>query len=141
MKNMIKFYKCENCGNVIHFVSDAGNAVTCCHQQMTLLKENIVDAAVEKHVPVAERSGNVLSVSIGATLHPMTPEHHIDWIAVVQGDKVQIVTLENTGQPQATLSVDPGDLKVYEYCNLHGLWAAEFKVNDGADQHIHSDLL
>ncbi|MDR2903846.1 MAG: desulfoferrodoxin FeS4 iron-binding domain-containing protein, partial [Clostridiales bacterium] len=63
MKNTVQFYKCAHCGNVIHFVSNAGVAVSCCGQPMVLLTENTTDAVQEKHVPSLERNGNELTVT------------------------------------------------------------------------------
>jgi superoxide reductase len=92
---------------------------------MEVLTANTTDAAQEKHVPAVTRDGNKLSVQVGSVAHPMTEEHHICWIAVAQGDKTQRVALEMTGEPTAEFVLDDGDATVYEYCNLHGLWAVE----------------
>lgn len=118
------FMKCKICGNVIGIIDNSGVTPHCCGQEMTVLKANTEDAAQEKHVPFVERQGNILNVQVGSTLHPMTEEHHISWIAVVQNGKTQIAKLNHTAEPKAKFCVDDGDLSVYEYCNLHGLWVA-----------------
>jgi superoxide reductase len=126
MKYDRMFMKCEICGNIIGVIEDNGVTPECCGQGMTLLKPNTVDAAKEKHVPVAVLEGNKLTVQVGSTLHPMTVEHHIAWIAVAQGRRTQRVTLDPTGSPVATFYVDESEpITMYEYCNLHGLWAAD----------------
>ena len=76
-----KFFICEHCGNIIAMVKDAGVPVMCCGQKMTEIIPGTTDAAVEKHVPVYEIRGNMVYVTVGATEHPMLPEHYIEWIS------------------------------------------------------------
>ena len=77
-----KFFICEHCGNIIAMVKDAGVPVMCCGQKMTEIIPGTTDAAVEKHVPVYEIRGNMVYVTVGATEHPMLPEHYIEWISL-----------------------------------------------------------
>ncbi len=48
----VKYYVCNNCGNIIEMVKDKGVPVICCGEAMHELKAGVTDAAVEKHVPV-----------------------------------------------------------------------------------------
>jgi superoxide reductase len=126
MKNDRMFMKCDICGNIIGVIEDSGVTPECCGQEMTLLTPNTVDAAQEKHVPVAVREGDKLTVQVGSVVHPMTPEHHISWIAIAQGRRTQRAALDVTGKPEAVFCVDASEpITMYEYCNLHGLWAAD----------------
>jgi superoxide reductase len=121
----IDFYRCEKCGNIVAKIRNGGGTLTCCGQAMTKLAANSTDAAQEKHVPVVTKEGGKIKVAVGATLHPMLPEHHIEWIALVAGDKVEFKFLKPGEEPKAEFTeVQSGT--VYEYCNLHGLWKAEF---------------
>lgn len=119
------FYYCNECKNVCEILGDKKASLFCCGQKMELLKANSTDAATEKHVPALTREGNILKVAVGSVLHPMTAEHHIAFIYVAQDNKVQRVELDKTGKPEAIFTIDDGPVKVYEYCNLHGLWVAE----------------
>jgi len=94
------------------------------------LLPNTSDGAKEKHVPVFKREGNVLHVEVGSVLHPMTDAHYIDFICVVTNKKADLKHLERTGKPAADfdLAEDEKIIAIYEYCNLHGLWAN--KVNE-----------
>ncbi len=67
-----------------------------------------------------------MHVEVGSTLHPMTEEHLIAFIVLVTEKGYQVAQLSATDEPKADFAVAAGDkpLKVYEYCNLHGLWAA-----------------
>ena len=125
MKKDIKFYRCEHCGNIITFVKESGVPVICCGSPMTKLEANSTDAANEKHVPVVNKSGDKISVAVGSVAHPMQAEHYIEWIACVAGEKVEFRYLEPGVEPVAEFdNVTSG--VVYAYCNLHGLWKAEF---------------
>ena len=68
-----------------------------------------------------------LVVRVGEVAHPMLEEHHIEWLAVCAEGKTLIRRLDPTGAPEATFCggfAEHGE--VYAYCNLHGLWKAEF---------------
>lgn len=121
----VAFYRCELCGNMVALIKEGGGTLTCCGQEMTKLEANTTDAAQEKHVPVVTREGGKIKVSVGSVLHPMLPEHHIEWIALVTDDKVEITYLKPGMEPKAEFS-EVASGTVYEYCNLHGLWKAEF---------------
>ena len=125
MKCSRKFLKCAHCGNIVGVIDDRGPAILCCGEPMKAMVPNTTDAAQEKHVPVATRSGDSLIVQVGSALHPMSEEHHIAWLMVAQEGFTQRADLEHTGEPKATFAVRAGDATVYAYCNLHGLWAAD----------------
>lgn len=124
MSNFI-FYRCEKCGNMVALLKNGGGTLVCCDQEMTALKPNTTDAAQEKHVPDIEREDGMIKVQIGSTLHPSLPEHYIEWIALVSDDQLWVNYLEPGIEPRAEFpEVESGS--VYEYCNLHGLWKADF---------------
>ena len=123
----MKFYICKHCGNIIAFAEDKGVPVVCCGEKMSELVPGSVDAAQEKHVPVIEVDGNLVTVTVGSVEHPMLEEHHIAWIALETKEGNQRKPLPVDGKPQATFALTEGDevVAAYEYCNLHGLWKAE----------------
>lgn len=121
------FYKCELCGNLVGLIQSGGGTLVCCDEPMVLLEANSKDASQEKHVPVAALSGNTLTVTVGEALHPMTPEHYIQWIMVNQNGKTQRQELTPENEPKAVFTLDAGKgpVVIYAYCNLHGLWQKE----------------
>ena len=125
MIEMKKILKCDHCGNIISMIKDKGPKVQCCGDSMRDMVANTVEAALEKHVPVANRVGNNLTVTVGSVMHPMTIEHHIAWIMVVQENKTQRVILDPVAAPVANFILNDGPVATYAYCNLHGLWKAE----------------
>ena len=124
----MKIARCKHCGNLVDFVVDKGVPILCCGEKMEILTANVTDAALEKHLPMATLSEDKLHVEVGSVLHPMTKEHLIQTIIVVNGDKVQRVNFDETMQPIADFTIDTSQgVEIYEYCNLHGLWKAVIK--------------
>lgn len=124
MANVV-FYRCEVCGNIVALVTDGGGTLVCCGQDMTELIANTTDGAKEKHVPVVSVEDGKVKVEVGSTLHPMLPEHHIEWIALVTDNSIKLKYLSLDEEPKAEFcEVESGT--VYEYCNLHGLWKTDF---------------
>ncbi len=123
----VKFYKCSHCGNVAVKPYDQGVPLVCCGEKMGELVAGATDGAHEKHVPVVSIEGSSVHVEVGSVIHPMTPEHHIGLICLVSEQGYQMRPDLADGAPIADFALAEGDapLKVYEYCNLHGLWVAE----------------
>ena len=121
-----KFYICSHCGNIIAKVKDVGVPVMCCGQKMTEIIPGTTEASQEKHIPVYQVEGNIVTVRVGAVDHPMAPEHFIEWVSLQtkQGNQRKLLT---PGQePVVRFALCEGDEveAVYAYCNLHGLWKA-----------------
>lgn len=125
---MINFYKCTHCGNIVMFLESSGIIPICCGDQMTLMKPCSTDAAQEKHVPVINVNGDKVIVTVGDQPHPMSSEHHIDWI-VLETNKGMHVTylslMDGTADAGFTLQKGERVIAAYEHCNLHGLWMKE----------------
>lgn len=121
------FYRCEHCGNIAIKPFDSGVPLVCCGDEMEELVANTQDAALEKHVPVITVDGNKVHVEVGSVPHPMIDEHYITFVCLVTEKGYQIAPLKPGQEPQADFALVDGDkaVKVYEYCNIHGLWVAE----------------
>jgi len=117
----LQVYRCEICGNIVELLHVGGGELVCCGEPMTLLRENTTDAAVEKHVPVQEATEGGLKVKVGAVAHPMTEEHHIEWIEVIVDGKTCTQFLKPGQAPEAVFCAQAG-VVARAYCNLHGLW-------------------
>ncbi|MBR6802084.1 MAG: desulfoferrodoxin [Eubacteriaceae bacterium] len=122
-----KFFICENCGNIYAEVKGGGAKVMCCGQKMTQIEPNSSGASVEKHMPVYEVKDNIVTVTVGEVIHPMSEEHLIQWISIQTNKGNQRKVLSADGEPKAQFVLLEGEEieAVYEYCNLHGLWKAE----------------
>ena len=115
-----------------HMIEVYGDEVldlTCAGAPLKAIVPNTVDAAKEKHVPVAtyDATKNEVHVTVGSVAHPMTEEHLIECIILVTKKGVQRANLTPSDAPEAVFRLADGDVpvKVLEYCNLHGLWQAD----------------
>ena len=119
-------YRCSKCGLQMEVTSFGKGGVTapvCCGIPMVLQQENTVDAAREKHVPVVEAREDGILVKIGEVPHPMSAEHYIEWIDVINGNYVNRCYLKPGDLPQAAFYVPLSPkLIIRESCNIHGLW-------------------
>lgn len=122
----MNIFYCKHCKRIV-YTYFGGGTLTCCGEEMTLLQPKSKDVGNEKHLPVVEKlTEDQIKVTVGSVLHPMLPEHFIQWIFVAQDNTFQIRTFEPGMEPVATFAVVPDqDIKVYEFCNLHGLWLTE----------------
>ncbi|MBR3617867.1 MAG: hypothetical protein IKN46_04250 [Acholeplasmatales bacterium] len=109
----MKFYK-EN-GTILEAISGEAN--------LTELKSRGVDASFEKHVPVVKIDGDMVVVTVGANIHPMDPNHYIEFIEIETKRGVQRKNLKPGDTPVVTFKlVNDEFVNAYAYCNLHGLW-------------------
>lgn len=123
MAKKLGIYKCEVCGNLVEVALEGSGTLTCCKQTMTLLEEKTADSATEKHVPIGRDGKYGVKVTVGSTPHPMTDDHFIQWIEVINGDYVNRKELKPGDEPVAEFYVPFKDnLVIRSYCNLHGLW-------------------
>jgi len=83
---------------------------------------NSVDAAVEKHVPVIEKKGDTVTVSVGSTLHPMEESHYIEFIQLVTEARTYTAYLNPGKEPKASFDAKGDVVSARAYCNLHSLW-------------------
>ncbi|MFA5358101.1 MAG: desulfoferrodoxin [archaeon] len=125
MTRINEFYKCRICGNLVNVIEAGAGALVCCGKEMELLKEHtIMQEGKEKHVPIIKMDGNNLKVKVGSIEHPMSSEHFIELIQVIQRGRVvaqkQLIPNE---KPEAEFCLqNAGAVKVRALCNIHGLW-------------------
>jgi len=122
MAERLEVYRCNVCGNIVEVLHGGVGDLVCCGEPMERLKENTVDAAKEKHVPVIEKTDAGYKVKVGSVPHPMKPEHHIEWIELVADGAAYRQFLEPGDKPEAEFNLSAKEVSAREYCNLHGLW-------------------
>jgi len=122
MTKLNQVYKCDVCGNIVELLHTGDGVLVCCGQNMVLQKENTVDAAKEKHVPVIEKIKGGVLVKVGSVEHPMIDSHYIEWIEVHTDKKVYRKNLKPGDKPQAEFMLNEEVLFTREYCNIHRLW-------------------
>ena len=122
MAQQLQIYKCMACGNIVEVLHGGDGELICCGEPMKLLKENTVDAAKEKHVPVIEKTDGGYRVKVGSTAHPMEEKHYIEWVELLTDGKAYRQFLKPGDAPEAFFTVSASSVSAREYCNLHGLW-------------------
>jgi len=119
-------YRCTVCGNITEVLHPSDGTLACCGKPMVLQVENTVDAAREKHVPVIVPTEGGYIVRVGEVEHPMIEKHYIEWIELIEEDKVQRKHLKPGEKPEAMFFTDSKNVKAREYCNIHGLWTNNY---------------
>lgn len=123
--NLLDIYKCNICGNIVEIIHSGGGELVCCSQPMERLKEQTnEDMNLEKHLPVIERDGENVKIKVGKIPHPMTLEHHIEFIEAISEDKKYIKRkfLHPEEEPILEFKCNCGKIIAREYCNIHGVW-------------------
>lgn len=123
----MKFYRCNECGNMFLVLIDPSNKPCCCNFDMVEVLPNQKNEDGEKHLPVIELLGKKAIVSVGAKSHPMETEHRIEWIALTDGPRVDIQRLKLDEAPVADFTIRNHSerLRAYAFCNQHGLWESD----------------
>jgi len=117
-----EMYKCEICGTIVAVLHAGDGELYCCGTAMVLMKENSVDAAKEKHVPVIEKKGDTYRVKVGSTAHPMEEKHYIEFIELMTEQRTYRAFLSPGKEPQAEFVVHGKVIGARALCNIHGLW-------------------
>ncbi len=116
--------KCMKCGALVRVIEDCSCndcGITCCGEQMIKLKPNSTDGAVEKHVPSYEEKDGKVFVRVN---HVMDEDHYIEWISFIYDD-IEITTYLMPGKAATAHGKYIKGMKIYAYCNKHGLWIKE----------------
>ena len=123
----MKFYRCKHCGKIVVLVKEVKVPTICCGEPMQELVPNTEDGAYEKHIPVVEQEGNIVTVKVGEVIHPMLEAHYIEWIMIQTNFGNQRKVLKPGDSPVAKFALLDGEevIKALEYCNLHGLYSTK----------------
>lgn len=123
MTKRYDIYKCNICGNIVQILHEGAGTLVCCGQDMELIGTKIHEEGNEKHLPVVKIEKNRVVVDIGSVQHPMEEAHFIEWIEVISGNESKRIFLKPGNIPHAEfLFENIEQLRVREYCNIHGLW-------------------
>jgi superoxide reductase len=133
MTQINQVYKCNICGNIVQMTHEGAGELVCCGQPMELKVAQTEDEGYEKHVPVIEKLPpnectlkNGYHIKVGETEHPMTPEHHIEWIEIITQDgRAGKRFLKTDEKPAIDFHTKEEILKARCYCNIHGLWESK----------------
>ncbi|MBQ8476470.1 desulfoferrodoxin FeS4 iron-binding domain-containing protein [bacterium] len=125
MTHKLEIYKCKICSNVIEVTHEGVGDLVCCNQNMTLMpeiepsEENAHFAHIEKLSDIEKRI---------FFNHPMTPEHHLEYIEVISSDKKYLKRkfLKQDDNPELTFKCDCKEgFYVRLYCNIDGVYVTK----------------
>jgi len=116
-----EIYKCEICGNIVEVLHIGVGTLVCCGKPMKLQIEKTKEEGKEKHLPVIERNEEGVIIKVGSIPHPMTEEHHIEWVEISTEKGESKKFLKPGEKPEVKFPVK-NKVKSREYCNIHGLW-------------------
>lgn len=125
MSQILEVYKCNHCGNLVEVLFAGGGKLSCCGEEMKLMKEGTTEAALEKHVPVIEKTANGYKVKVGSVAHPMQDDHWIQWIELIADGVSYTKFLKPGDTPEAEFCINASKVTAREYCNLHGHWKTD----------------
>lgn len=132
MTKILELYKCNICGNLVEIMQTGEGELFCCGKPMEIIKTNISDSEElnDKHIPVIEKVVDGYKIRIGSKVHPMTEEHHIDFIQAISKDNKYIKTkfLEINENPELNVKCKcENSIWARALCNIHGLFKKEFE--------------
>ncbi len=121
----MRFFKCVKCDRVIAVADDEVDLSKVA--EFVEIKPNTTEAATEKHIPVVEVEGNVVTVKVGEVMHPMLDNHYIGWVILETKFGNQRKKFAIGQEPVVKFALVEGDevVRAISYCNLHGLWATK----------------
>jgi len=130
MTQFKQIYKCAVCGNIVEVLNIGVGILVCCGEPMELMAAKTEDQGAEKHLPVLEnlpasacQVKDGVKIKVGAVEHPMTGEHHIEWIEIDTVDgKTGKKFLKPGEKPESDFYTRMNVIGARAYCNIHGLW-------------------
>ena len=125
MPKKLEIYKCEICGNVIEITHEGVGELVCCNQNMKLLDENQAQENTP-HFAIIENLSDIQKRIYFN--HPMTPEHHIEYIEVISNDNQYLKRkfLNHNDKAEISFKCDCKEgYYVRLYCNKDGVWTTK----------------
>ncbi len=121
------FFICESCKSIVRVISDSGTPMTHCNEKMIPLEPRTTREGAEKHLPVVKVNADSVKIEIGAVTHPMTEDHHIEWIYLQTDKGAHTRYLKTDDRPEAHFCLtDEKPIAAFAYCNIHGLCKTSF---------------
>ena len=122
MTELLEIYKCNTCENVVEITHNGFGTLVCCGYDMKKMDEHIPnpDNAHFAHIEQTNEFEKKITFN-----HPMTPEHHIEYIEAISLDKkyVKRKFLSETEPAELTFKCECKEgFYVRIYCNLDGVW-------------------
>lgn len=122
MTKKFEIYKCTICGNVVETTHEGMGALNCCNQNMELMTEH--EASQDNpHYAMLEKISDIQKKVWFH--HPMTSQHHIEYIEIISNDHkfIKRKFLNENDDPEISFKCDCSEgFYVRLYCNRDGVW-------------------
>ncbi len=108
-----RYFVCPSCHSIT--LCTGGAEISCCGKKLTALTMNKSDESEKLIVEEIEKDWFISS------MHPMTKAHYISFVALVTGDRIQILKQ----YPEWNLNIRiprSGHVMLLWYCTKHGLF-------------------
>ena len=130
MTEKLAIYRCRHCGTIVQVLVEGEGELICCGDLMKKMEMNESETELyEKHIPIFEDVDDKTIIKVGAIPHPMSKEHHIEFIEALSEDKswLKIKFLKHNEEPQMEIRKNCNTNCALEYCNIHGLYKGDRK--------------
>lgn len=148
-----RFFICTVCDNLIIQEKDSKSQFSfcCCGKKMKELIPQTSGEKSEDHLPILKFTGGISAshaaiVEIGNKPHPMTEDHHIEWVYLrtAQGGQLKYLKLNRFSQVTFALAEEDAyaycsrpvckdcvfhckkGFAAYAFCNKDGLWKVQY---------------
>ncbi len=125
MTEKLELYKCVSCTNVVEVVHDGVGELVCCDAAMDKMGENTPNPENAHFAHVERLDGETKKVFFN---HPMTPEHHIEFIEAISmdGKYVKRKFLKENEPAEMYFRCDCKEGYIIRLlCNLDGVWTTK----------------
>ncbi len=113
--------KCVKCGAYIKVLEDCkceDCGIKCCGKSMITLKEQVSNDLENKHVlNIIKKDDKVIIKSN----HVMEEDHYICFVSIIYDNKEYTTYYKQGDKIEIEYEYKKG-MKIYSYCNKHGLW-------------------
>ena len=126
MTQKLEMYKCDTCKTIVQVLLNGEEELVCCNEPMKLIQAHSNEEMKnEFHLPVVLTENGEEFIQIGKEKHPMTEEHHIEFIQIISECGKKILLHYLTPDLESKIKMyceDFGNYSIKELCNIHGLW-------------------
>ena len=119
-------YKCCVCDTLAEVLDQKGPEQICCGRAMTPMLGRSTGMGEHIHLPVLSWCDGSIDISVGRQRHPMSNNHHIQWIEFVAEGQSHRRFLKVGQPPEVTFGIQSDCGIVRAFCNRDGLWEAVF---------------
>lgn len=128
MSNLQELFKCSVCSNTVEMTHVGVGTLVCCDEAMKLLEERQVEENDAHYAHIEQIDEITKKIYFN---HPMTQEHHIEFVEVISNDKKYLKRkhFKIEEKPELIFKCECKEgFYVRNYCNIHNLSITKVEV-------------